>query len=128
MSIQKDSVVTLHYTLKDDAGEVIDSSDGGEPLAYCMVMKSRCRPGARADGQGRRDKLNVKVTPADGYGEHDAAMVQRVPRRQLMEYEDLRGMNCMRSPGGPARGHRHPRRGRYVTIDAIIPGGQEPEL
>jgi len=34
MSIQKDSVVTLHYTLKDDAGEVIDTSDGGAPLAY----------------------------------------------------------------------------------------------
>ncbi len=34
MSIQKDSVVTFHYTLKDDAGEVIDSSDGGDPLAY----------------------------------------------------------------------------------------------
>src|ERR1700738_685390 len=34
MSITQDQVVTLHYTLKDDAGEIIDSSPDGEPLAY----------------------------------------------------------------------------------------------
>jgi FKBP-type peptidyl-prolyl cis-trans isomerase SlyD len=34
MAITQDSVVTFHYTLKDDAGEVIDSSSSGEPLAY----------------------------------------------------------------------------------------------
>src|SRR5215472_4074850 len=33
MTIKQDSVVTFHYTLKDDAGEVIDSSAEGEPLA-----------------------------------------------------------------------------------------------
>ena len=27
-------VVTIHYTLTDDDGEVIDSSSGGEPLEY----------------------------------------------------------------------------------------------
>ena len=34
MDIAQDRVVTIHYTLKDDAGGVLDSSSGGEPLAY----------------------------------------------------------------------------------------------
>ena len=34
MEITADRVVTIHYTLKDDGGAVLDSSAGGEPLAY----------------------------------------------------------------------------------------------
>ena len=34
MHIGKNSVATIHYTLRNDSGEVIDSSQGGEPLAY----------------------------------------------------------------------------------------------
>ncbi len=84
MSIQKDSVVTLHYTLKDDAGELIDSSSGGDPLAY-LHGHGNLVTGLERElaGKAAGDKLNVKITPADGYGEYDAAMVQRVPRRQL---------------------------------------------
>ena len=84
MSIQKDSVVTLHYTLKDDAGELIDSSDGGAPLAY-LHGHGNLVTGLERELTGKvaGDQLNVKITPADGYGEYDAAMVQRVPRRQL---------------------------------------------
>jgi FKBP-type peptidyl-prolyl cis-trans isomerase SlyD len=84
MSIQKDSVVTLHYTLKDDAGAVIDSSDGAAPLAY-LHGHGNLVAGLERELTGKvaGDKLNVKITPADGYGEYVAAMVQRVPRRQL---------------------------------------------
>ena len=34
MPIADNDVVTFHYTLKGDTDEVIDSSAGGEPLAY----------------------------------------------------------------------------------------------
>jgi len=34
MSITQDQVVSIHYTLKDDAGEILDSSPDGEPLVY----------------------------------------------------------------------------------------------
>jgi FKBP-type peptidyl-prolyl cis-trans isomerase SlyD len=84
MSIQKNSVVTFHYTLKDDAGTVIDSSDGGDPLAYIHGHGSLVAGLERElTGKAAGDKLQVKITPADGYGEHDAAMIQRIPRRQL---------------------------------------------
>ena len=34
MQITDNSVVNIHYTLTNDAGEVLDSSAGREPLAY----------------------------------------------------------------------------------------------
>ena len=32
--IKQNSVVTMHYELKDDQGEVLDSSKGQDPLVY----------------------------------------------------------------------------------------------
>ena len=34
MKVGKDKVVLMHYTLKNDAGDVIDSSDGADPLPF----------------------------------------------------------------------------------------------
>ena len=34
MQISANKVVSIHYTLKNDAGEVLDSSSGREPLSY----------------------------------------------------------------------------------------------
>jgi FKBP-type peptidyl-prolyl cis-trans isomerase SlyD len=84
VSIQKDSVVTFNYTLKDDAGTVIDSSAPGEPLAY-LHGHGNLVPGLERELEGKNagDKLSVKVAPADGYGEHSKDLIQKVPRRSL---------------------------------------------
>jgi FKBP-type peptidyl-prolyl cis-trans isomerase SlyD len=84
VSIKKDSVVTFNYTLKDDAGKVIDSSSAGEPLAY-LHGHGNLVPGLERELEGRNtgEKLTVKVTPADGYGEHSKDLIQKVPRRSL---------------------------------------------
>jgi FKBP-type peptidyl-prolyl cis-trans isomerase SlyD len=84
VSIKKDSVVTFNYTLKDDAGEVIDSSSAGEPLAY-LHGHGNLVPGLERELEGKStgEKLSVKVTPADGYGEFSKDLIQKVPRRSL---------------------------------------------
>jgi FKBP-type peptidyl-prolyl cis-trans isomerase SlyD len=84
VSIKKDSVVTFNYTLKDDAGQVIDSSAEGEPLAY-LHGHGNLVPGLEREleGKGTGDNLAVKITPADGYGEYSQELVQKVPRRAL---------------------------------------------
>jgi FKBP-type peptidyl-prolyl cis-trans isomerase SlyD len=84
MSIDTNHVVSIHYTLKGDAGEVIDSSVGGEPLAY-LHGHGNLVPGLEREltGKSAGDKLQVKIPPADGYGEYDEKLVQRVPRRAL---------------------------------------------
>lgn len=84
MQIAKHAVVTIHYTLKDDAGEVLDSSDGGDPLAYIHGIGNLI-PGLESQLEGKQKgaKLEVQIAPKDGYGEFDANLVHQVPKRQF---------------------------------------------
>ncbi|MHB8474814.1 MAG: FKBP-type peptidyl-prolyl cis-trans isomerase [Steroidobacteraceae bacterium] len=84
MEITADRVVTLHYTLKDDAGAVLDSSAGGEPLAY-IQGHGNLVAGLEKALEGKQDgnTLAVSVAPADGYGVRDEKLIQRVPKRSL---------------------------------------------
>jgi FKBP-type peptidyl-prolyl cis-trans isomerase SlyD len=90
MAIARNSVVTIHYTLKDDAGEVLDSSASGEPIAY-LHGYGNLVPGLERELEGKDvgDKLSVQVSAAEGYGEYDRQLVQQVPRRQLKGIPDV---------------------------------------
>jgi FKBP-type peptidyl-prolyl cis-trans isomerase SlyD len=91
MSITQDQVVSIHYTLRDDAGEVIDRSAEGEPLSY-LHGHGNLIPGLERELTGRKsgDRLQVKIGPAEGYGEYDQQLVQRVPRRALKDIGNVR--------------------------------------
>ncbi len=84
MEIMADRVVLIHYTLKDDKGAVIDSSAGGEPLAY-IQGHGNLVPGLEKalEGRGDGNTVAVSVAPADGYGIRDESLIQRVPKRSL---------------------------------------------
>jgi FKBP-type peptidyl-prolyl cis-trans isomerase SlyD len=84
VEITADRVVLIHYTLKDDQGEVLDSSAGGEPLAY-IQGHGNLVPGLEKALEGKADgtTLAVSVAPADGYGTRNEALIQRVPKRAL---------------------------------------------
>jgi FKBP-type peptidyl-prolyl cis-trans isomerase SlyD len=83
MKIMQDAVVTLDFTLTDNEGEIIDSSEG-EPLAY-LHGHGQLVPGLEREltGHGVGDKLNVTVTPKDGYGETEEDLVISVDRVDL---------------------------------------------
>ena len=77
-------VVTFHYTLRDPAGKVIDTSAGGEPVTYLEGagqiidgLDTRLRTAAAGA------KTRVAVPAAEAYGARDAAQVQRVKRAAL---------------------------------------------
>jgi FKBP-type peptidyl-prolyl cis-trans isomerase SlyD len=77
-------VVTIHYTLKDDGGAVLDSSAGGEPLAY-IQGHGNLVVGLEKALEGKQDgnSVSVIVSPAEGYGIRDESLIQRVPKRAL---------------------------------------------
>jgi FKBP-type peptidyl-prolyl cis-trans isomerase SlyD len=84
VEIAADRVVLIHYTLKDDAGAVIDSSAGAEPLAYIQGHGNLVAGLEKAlEGKQDGDAVAVSVAPADGYGKYDAALIQRVPKRAM---------------------------------------------
>jgi FKBP-type peptidyl-prolyl cis-trans isomerase SlyD len=84
VDITADRVVTLHYTLKDDGGSLLDSSAGGEPLAYIQGHGNLVIGLEKAlEGKAAGTSLTVVVTPAEGYGTRDESLIQRVPKRSL---------------------------------------------
>ena len=91
MQIAADAVVLIHYTLKGDDGKVLDSSDGGEPLAY-IQGHGNLVPGLEKALEGKKDgdALVVTLSPDEGYGKRNEALVQRVPKRSLQGSGEIR--------------------------------------
>jgi len=113
MSVSQDQVVSIHYTLRDDAGEIIDRSADGEPLTY-LHGHGNLIPGLERELTGRKpgDRLQVKIAPAEAYGEYDKELVQRVPRRALKGIASLRvGMRLQAQAPGSSRA---------VTVTQIV--------
>lgn len=80
MQISKHKVVGIHYTLRDDAGTVLDSSEGQEPLYY-LHGEGNLIPGMEKglEGKSEGDKFHLTVSPEEGYGERDPDLIQEVP-------------------------------------------------
>jgi len=70
MRIENDKVVSIDYTLRLADGEVIDTSEGREPLAY-LHGHSQLIPGLESQLTGMEigESKQVIVPPAQGYGE-----------------------------------------------------------
>ncbi|MBI3899737.1 MAG: peptidylprolyl isomerase [Gammaproteobacteria bacterium] len=84
MKTARDMVVSLHYTLKDDSGEVLDSSSGNEPLAY-LHGHGNIIPGLEKALEGTTvgHKSKVSVAAADGYGEKNDELIFEAPREHF---------------------------------------------
>ncbi len=80
MKTAADRVVAMHYTLKDDKGEILDSSAGGEPLAYLHGHGNIVAGLEKAlEGTEAGFKSTVTITPAEGYGEKDPDAIFEEP-------------------------------------------------
>lgn len=103
MQIANHKVVSIHYTLTNDEGDVLDSSKGQEPLAYLHGFGNIISGLENAlDGRALGDKFTVAIAPAEGYGERDNEMVQSVPKSAFQGVDEiLPGMQFQaQSPDG----------------------------
>jgi len=84
MQIAKNKVVSINYVLTDNSNTVIDSSEGGEPLAY-LHGANNIIPGLEnaLTGKVAGDKLKVTVAPEDAYGVREEEMIQLIPRERF---------------------------------------------
>lgn len=97
MQIADNKIVLIHYTLSNLDDEVMDSSAGGEPLAY-LHGKGNIVPGLEKELLGKKvgDKVNVEVSPEDGYGELNEELIQEVDRAAFDGVESIEvGMRFM---------------------------------
>ena len=90
MQISKDLVASIHYTLKNADGEVLDTSEGQEPLHYVHGAQNIV-PGLEKELEGKTsgDKLAVVVEPIDGYGEYNAELIQELPKDMFAGVDNI---------------------------------------
>ena len=113
MKITSQCVVAIHYTLSNDQGQQLDSSQGADPLQYMHGVNGLI-PGLERELDGREagDAFTAVIAPADGYGEVDPGLVREVPLEALAEIENLAvGMKLQsRSPDGQVQ---------VLTVDTV---------
>jgi FKBP-type peptidyl-prolyl cis-trans isomerase SlyD len=90
MKVEKNMMVSIHYTLKDDEGNVLDTSDGRDPLDY-IQGQGHIIPGLEnaLEGKGQGDELSVTVVPEEGYGNRNDDLVYVVERTQFEDVGDI---------------------------------------
>lgn len=125
LMIGKHSVVSIHYTLKDDAGEVMDSSEGHAPLDY-LHGENNLIPGLESELQGKvaGAKFQAVIAPKDGYGEVNEDFIQTISKQMFQGVDQIEpGMTfTAQGDGGVQRQVRIVNvEGDDVTIDANHP-------
>lgn len=90
MNISNNCVASFHYTLTNSEGQVIDTSEGQEPLAY-LHGSGNIIPGLEKAllGKAVGDKLNVSIPAAEAYGVRDDSMVQELPSNMFSGIDQI---------------------------------------
>ncbi|MCK8045549.1 peptidylprolyl isomerase [Shewanella sp. 1CM18E] len=84
MSIKNDSVVQFNYTLRDEQGEVLETNEGLDPIAY-LHGHSNMMPGVEDALEGKEigAKFSVTLPASETYGERNEDAEQRVSVKHL---------------------------------------------
>ncbi len=135
MQIANAKVAIIDYTLTDEEGEVLDSSEDDGPLSY-LHGYGNVVPGLESalEGKVAGDKVQATVPPVEGYGERDDGLVQSLPRDRFPDGEVEVGMQFHAHSGGERRvltvvsvtteevtvDGNHPLAGRTLSFDVTV--------
>ena len=141
--IREGSQVALEYTLSDEAGTVIESNKGKQPMSY-IHGKSQIIPGLEKELSGMKvgEEKKILVKPEDGYGPVNPDAFQEVPKDKLPpEALKVGTMLMAQGPQGqgiPVRVHEikdttvimdfnHPMAGKTLSFDVKVSEIKTPE-
>lgn len=100
MQVAKDKVVSIHYTLKNNDGIVLDSSEGRDPLNYLHGHGNLIKGMENGlEGKKKGDKFDIRVSPEEGYGVKSDKMVQKVPMKAFGDQKVKNGMQFQTNTG-----------------------------
>ena len=141
LKVADGQVVSIDYTLRVD-GEVIDSSDGHEPLEF-LQGEGNIIPGLERElyGMSVGESKKVIVAAADGYGEFDEEALVEVPKAEFPAQIPLElgiELQVRGQDGETMHGHisnigdetveldfNHPLAGKELHFDVTIAGLRE---
>jgi FKBP-type peptidyl-prolyl cis-trans isomerase SlyD len=118
--VREGSVVAMEYTLTDERGSVLDSSDGKEPMIY-VHGQGQIVPGLERALTGMKpgEQKTVTVKPEDGYGQPDPQAFQEIPKENFpAESLKVGAVLTARSQDGvPIRMRVHEIKDKVVLVD-----------
>lgn len=136
MKIESETVVSFHYTLRDENGKELETSRGSEPSVYLHGANNIIR-GLEAAMAGREsgDVFTVSLAPQEAYGVRNPDKMQRVPVKhlafrgkleagkvvQLNTAEGMRAVTVVKAGRHSADiDANHPLAGQTLTFDVEI--------
>lgn len=91
MPSENKKVIQFHYRLSNESGEVLEDSNGGEPIAFLQGQGNIIAGLEKAmEGKVTGDSFNVTVAPTEAYGERQQNSLQRVPIKHILGDADKR--------------------------------------
>lgn len=95
--IKENTVVSMHYTLKDIAGKTIESTYDKKPFEF-LCGRGMIVPGLERALLGLKpgDKKTIVVPPSEGYGSKDKDLVMKLHRNELPEEHVIVGREFRR--------------------------------
>ena len=122
--IGNNCVVSIHYTLKDDDGELLDTSRDSQPLTY-LHGAGNLIPGLESELAGKTAgaSFNVSIPPDQAYGVYREELVQIVPLDMFKGVDEVKpGMQFeTQGPNGDELVIITAVSGEEVTVDANHP-------
>ncbi|WAJ72400.1 FKBP-type peptidyl-prolyl cis-trans isomerase [Catenovulum adriaticum] len=90
MKIAANTVVSMHYQVKNSDDEILDTSEGKAPLNF-IQGKGFLIPGLEAELNDKQagDKFVCTIEPVNAYGEHHEGLVQRLPIDVFDQIEEI---------------------------------------
>jgi FKBP-type peptidyl-prolyl cis-trans isomerase SlyD len=90
MQVADNMAVSIHYTLTNDEGEVLDSSINDEALVY-LHGTGNIIPGLEdaMNGKAVGDKFKVRIAAEDAYGEQSDEMIQVIHREMFEGIDEI---------------------------------------
>ncbi|MCE3236280.1 MAG: peptidylprolyl isomerase [Vampirovibrio sp.] len=121
-TVSRDTVVSMNYTLTDNAGNILDASQG-EPLEYLQGHQNII-PGLEKELEGLKpgERKKVTVQPEEGYGRHNPELIFSLPLEQFGGQAPQTGMVVqLQSPEGAMMATIVKVENQQVTLDANHP-------
>lgn len=118
-------VVTIHYTLTDNTGDTLDSSEGAEPLAY-LHGAGNLIPGLEKAlvGKTAGATLQATIAPEEAYGEIHAELIETVPPEAFEGVDKIEPGMAFEAQGSDGQARRIVV--REVSDEGIIIDGNHP--
>ena len=90
MSVEMNKVITFNFTVKDEEGAVLDSSENKEPLSYLSGTNSILpKLEETLNGMIIGSTKNVKIAAGEAYGDYKEEAVQTVKKEQFPQEAQL---------------------------------------